>query len=377
MVGGPWGAAIGGIGGGILGALGGGGQDAGLKLQQQVIANQMNDQAAALRANIATQGDVFKGNLALTQDVLNAQSANLGMQAKVAPILPLFNAEQYSRQANDLAMANIARQRADQAILNPAVEAARQREGELVTQATSSAADRDWMNQLLKAGIVSGAATGLDPTKSTAGGESFYGISQQAKRARDLENAKVLQQYQEANKGPEGGLNPGALVTTQQNTIANDASQLNNWINSIMAGGSNLIQGTAQQEAENIKSAAGMGASNYQNLMGNIQTGSQNNLNYANALYQNSANSMKNLNSAIGGLAQGLGSIKGAAAQGDGGQGGIWSFLTPSSNYSSNFGGDQRNSYGGYETQSAAQGSGVYNPTFYSIGAGSGFYPGS
>jgi len=46
-------------------------------------------------------------------------------------------------------------------------------------------------------------------------------------------------------------------------------------------------------------------------------------------------------------------------------------------NYSNNFGSDMMNSAGGFETSAAAQSAGVYNPTFYSLGANSGFYPGA
>jgi len=166
-----------------------------------------------------------------------------------------------------------------------------------------------------------------------------------------------------AATGLQTGLQGG--LSTQGTNFGGLMGLYGNVFNTGVTANQNVMSAADQAAAQAAAIQASGITGNYQTQMnGNLmQYQSNNQL----AAYNNSANQalLSGITSAIGG---GIGQYNFNNALSNLGTGNA---------YSNNFGLDQMNSAGGYETAAAANSAGIYNPTFYQLGANSGYYPGA
>lgn len=373
-------------------------------------AQQLAGNQAALNAGYLGAGQqLAQGQQALGAQALQSQAAQaagqqglaqniLGISSGMAPEAFQFNADQTSKEASDLGLATLARERQMAQVANPQAESMRASMGQKIADLTSDKANKDWLNTLLKQGIIQSSATGI-PLTSSAGGAAYGDLSQEQKRQRDLQNLQIQQSYVNQNNAEiQSAMAQGmSLEQAKQAVEAKNTAQRNAWMgnvlqqanqlgnvtsqaqqgllgatenyaNQIMGTQGNLLgqtqnfgnQAMAQQGAlgnmayglgnqalgtqgsllqalqnqnqQNLGTAAGLvgqfgqtsmgnlqNLSNlqnqgYNNLMGAVQTGQQEQQNYQNMLYQGAVQNAASQNSMLGSGLGALGSVGGMAA---------------------------------------------------------------
>lgn len=224
---------------------------------QQLAANQ-----AALNTGYLGAGQqLAAGQQALGAQALKSQAAQaagqqglaqniLGISAGMAPEAFQYNADQTSKEAADLGMATLARQRQAQQLANPQAEAMRASMGQKIADLTSDKANKDWLNTLLKQGIVQSSATGV-PLASSAGGAAYGDISQEQKRQRDLQNLQIQQAYVNQNNADiQNAMAQGmSLEQAKQAVQAKNTAQRNAWMGNVLQQANQLgdVTSRAQQ----------------------------------------------------------------------------------------------------------------------------------
>jgi hypothetical protein len=199
------------------------------------------NQALGNRA-IQAQSEAAKGQQQLAQNILNISSSN-------APEAQQFNADQTSKEAQELGMANLSRERQMAQLVDPKAEEMRAALGEKIQNLTSPAADKEWLNTLLKQGIMRSGATGV-PISSSAGGAAYGDLSYEQKRQRDIQNLQIQQQYAAKNTAEvQAAMAQGmSLEQAKQATEAKNAAQRNSWLANVINQASNLGQVTSQAQ---------------------------------------------------------------------------------------------------------------------------------
>jgi hypothetical protein len=250
---------------------------------EQMAANQQGLNAGYLGAGqqlatgqqaIGAQGLKSQTELAAGQQQL-AQNI-LGIASQSAPEAQQFNAGQTSKEASELGLAALAQERQAAQAANPQAEAMRQSMGQRIADLTSSQADKEWLNTLLKQGIVRAGSTGI-PLTSGVGGAAYGDISLEQKRQRDLQNLQLQQQYINQNQAEvQAAMGQGmSLEQAKQAIEAKNLAQRNAWMGNILQQAGSLGQ-LASQGQQNVLNATDRFANQTLGTQANLLQASQN-----------------------------------------------------------------------------------------------------
>jgi hypothetical protein len=224
-----------------------------LASQQSELGNQFLSSARGLASDqnqlgllgLKTQQDMARGDQALATNILNLTS-------RTAPEAQNFNAAQVSKEAAELGQQSIAQERQTAQLFNPEAEQMRATMGKRIQDLTSGKGDQEWLNTLLKQGLMQSGTSGI-PLTSSAGGAAYGDLSYEQKRMRDMQNLQIQQEY--ANRSQAEVQNAGnqgmALVQAKQAAEARNAAQRNAWMDKVLqqSGLLGSITSQAQQKA--------------------------------------------------------------------------------------------------------------------------------
>jgi len=210
------------------------------------------------RPDTTTDARILAQKQEIGRGALDAQLASLGTQgqlfdlySKSQPLTQSFDAEATSRQAAELGMSNLARQRQMEAASSPATARMRLALPEQVESATSGEAFKNYMDAWLKQkGISSVSGTGVDPS-SSFGRSMLADASTEQGRKRMLEDIALRQQFTQSQQAPMGGLDPGQLIGARMGAEAANRGAMADWQRNIFAGAQQLGSslGESQQSA--------------------------------------------------------------------------------------------------------------------------------
>lgn len=158
---------------------------------------------------LAASGKMAEGSLDLQRD-------NIDLAARMPPQMLSYNPTEISKQAYELGLGNISRERQGEALTNPFAAQMRLDMGEQVAKATDEDALEDFLGRFARErGITSVASSGVDPA-STIGRSAIFDKTAEAGRNMMFDNLAKRQSYLQATPPPVGGIDPGAAVAAGQ-----------------------------------------------------------------------------------------------------------------------------------------------------------------
>jgi hypothetical protein len=231
---------------------------------------------------LETQGAIQSGQLkardAIQSSLLDLQNQQLLREAQFAPMMERFDANKAAEESKKFAIGNVQRQREAEEILNPEAAKIRRELASDVDKYTSADYDKEWMNQLIKSGIVRNLQSGLG--SGTLSEASFADQSLEQKRKRDMENMALREQYLKLTPQIET-ISPQALIGQQQQTEQQNLNRMNQWQQGILQAARGLGENVGRVGLANIgdlaqmqnQNLAGLSAQQAQNIsnFGNLQ----------------------------------------------------------------------------------------------------------
>lgn len=207
------------------------------------------------RPDYQTQGQILSAKQAIgrtglqiaSEDLAAAQKGALSTQknlfdlyTKTTPLMQDFDMERTSRQAYELGLGGLSREREGEMISSPATARMRLQLPEQIESATSGEAFTNWMDNWLKnKGISAVSATGVDPS-STFGRSMLADISTDEGRRRALEDINIRRGFTEAQPPPVGGIDPGTLLGAKQAAEAANIGAMSDWQKGVFQGARDL-----------------------------------------------------------------------------------------------------------------------------------------
>jgi hypothetical protein len=252
------------------------------KTQKEIEIGYLQSLAKGQLGFLETQGAIQSGQLktrdAVQSSLLDLQNQQLLREAQFAPTMERFDANKAAEESKKFAIGNVQRQREAEAILNPEAARMRETQGADVERLTSKEYDKEWMNQLIKTGIVRNLKSGLG--SGSISEASFADQSLEQKRKRDMENMALRDQF--VRQTPQiATIDPQTLIGQQQQTEQRNLNRLNDWQQGIMQAARGLGQNAgqigmanvselSQMQNQNLAGLSGQQAQNMSNL-GNMQ----------------------------------------------------------------------------------------------------------
>lgn len=273
------------------------------------------------RPDITTDTAILGQKQEIGRGALEAQLADLQTQSQLfdlysrsQPTMQTFDAEATSRQAAELGLSNLARQRQMEAMTAPATARMRLGLPEQIESATSGEAFKNYMDTWLRQkGISDVSGTGVDPS-SSFGRSMLADVSTEEGRKRMLEDIALRQQFTQSQQAPTGGLDPGQLIGARMGAEAANLGAMSDWQRNIFSGAQQLGTGLgqAQQGAFDFLSKNMGEIMNLQNIQRSNRQAYEQSLYDAASMNAQSQNQMKG--AMIGGGAALGGAAIGAAA---------------------------------------------------------------
>jgi hypothetical protein len=259
------------------------------KTQKDIETGYLQSLAKGQLGFLDTQGAIQSGQLktrdAVQSSLLDLQNQQLLREAQFSPTMERFDANKAAEESKKFAIGNVQRQREAEEILNP--EAARMRKtlGADVERLTSKEYEKDWMNELIRSGIVRNMQSGLG--SGSVGQAAFADQSLEQKRKRDMENMALREQF--VKQTPQiATIDPQTLIGQQQQTEQRNMARLNDWQQGILQAARGLGQNVGQVGMANVgelsqmqnQNLAGLSAQQAQNIsnFGNMQFAGANRL---------------------------------------------------------------------------------------------------
>ena len=252
------------------------------KTQKDIETGYLQSLAKGQLGLLETQGAIQSGQLktrdAVQSSLLDLQNQQLLREAQFAPTMERFDANKAAEEAKKFSIGNVQRQREAEEILNPEAAKIRRELASDVDKYTSADYDKEWMNQLIKSGIVRNLQSGLG--SGTLSEASFADQSLEQKRKRDLENMSLREQYLKLT--PQiSTLDPQALIGQQQQTEQQNLNRMNQWQQGILQAARGLGENVGRIGMANVgelsqmqnQNLAGLSAQQAQNIsnFGNLQ----------------------------------------------------------------------------------------------------------
>jgi hypothetical protein len=252
------------------------------KTQKDIEMGYLQSLAKGQLGLLDTQGAIQSGQLktrdAVQSSLLDLQNQQLLREAQFAPTMERFDANKAAEEAKKFSIGNVQRQREAEEILNPEAAKIRRELASDVDKYTSADYDKEWMNQLIKSGIVRNLQSGLG--SGTLSEASFADQSLEQKRKRDLENMSLREQYLKLT--PQiSTLDPQALIGQQQQTEQQNLNRMNQWQQGILQAARGLGENVGRVGMANVgelsqmqnQNLAGLSAQQAQNMsnFGNLQ----------------------------------------------------------------------------------------------------------
>jgi len=252
------------------------------KTQKDIEMGYLQSLAKGQLGLLETQGAIQSGQLktrdAVQSSLLDLQNQQLLREAQFAPTMERFDANKAAEEAKKFSIGNVQRQREAEEILNPEAAKIRRELASDVDKYTSADYDKEWMNQLIKSGIVRNLQSGLG--SGTLSEASFADQSLEQKRKRDLENMSLREQYLKLT--PQiSTLDPQALIGQQQQTEQQNLNRMNQWQQGILQAARGLGENVGRVGMANVgelsqmqnQNLAGLSAQQAQNIsnFGNLQ----------------------------------------------------------------------------------------------------------
>jgi hypothetical protein len=257
-------------------------QIANQRTQKDIETGYLQSLAKGQLGFLDTQGAIQSGQLktrdAIQSSLLELQNQQLLREAQFAPRMERFDANKAAEEAKKFSIGNVQRQREAEEILNPEAAKIRRELASDVDKYTSADYDKEWMNQLIKSGIVRNLQSGLG--SGTISEASFADQSLEQKRKRDLENMSLREQYLKLT--PQiSTLDPQALIGQQQQTEQQNLNRMNQWQQGILQAARGLGENVGRVGMANVgelsqmqnQNLAGLSAQQAQNIsnFGNLQ----------------------------------------------------------------------------------------------------------
>ena len=256
-----------------------------------------------LQAKIAADNLNFDLGLLGFDQQAKSQERALKLAARLTPNMQQFDAAKTSKEAAEMGMANLARSKKFEQLVDPETAKMRSQIGKRVADATSSEALQKYMNDFAKSkGITDLGETGIS-RDSTIGRSAIFDQATQAARQFNLENLAAQQGYLAATEAPKGGLDPGALMEAKQAAESSNLANLTGWQQNIV----NAARGMQVQSPMFVPTGG------YQDILSLQQANQQNRQNYEQAMYQGAAQNAAGSNQMTGSLIGAGGAIGGAA----------------------------------------------------------------
>jgi hypothetical protein len=259
------------------------------KTQKEIETGYLQSLAKGQLGFLDTQGAIQSGQLktrdAVQSSLLDLQNQQLLREAQFAPTMERFDANKAAEESKKFAIGNVQRQREAEAILNPEAARMRETQGADVERLTSKEYEKDWMNQLIRSGIVRNMQSGLG--SGSIGEAAFADQSLEQKRKRDMENMALRDQF--VRQTPQiATIDPQTLIGQQQQTEQRNLNRLNEWQQGIMQAARGLGQNAgqigmanvgelSQMQNQNLAGLSGQQAQNMSNF-GNMQFAGANRL---------------------------------------------------------------------------------------------------
>lgn len=197
---------------------------------------------------LAQKQDIGRGALEASLADIGTQSKLFDLYTQTRPMMQGFDAEATSRQAAELGISNLARQRQMEAMTSPATARMRLALPEQVESATSGEAFKNYMDSwLAQKGISTVSGTGVDPS-SSFGRSMLADVSTEQGRKRMLEDIALRQQFTQSQQAPMGGLDPGQLINARMGAEAANIGAMSDWQRNIFSGAQQLGAGLGQAQ---------------------------------------------------------------------------------------------------------------------------------
>ena len=179
---------------------------------------------------------------------ISSQAQLYDLYSRTKPAMQTFDAEATSRQAAELGLSNLARQRQMEAMTAPATARMRLGLPEQIESATSGEAFKNYMDTWLRQkGISDVSGTGVDPS-SSFGRSMLADVSTEEGRKRMLEDIALRQQFTQSQQAPTGGLDPGQLIGARMGAEAANLGAMSDWQRNIFSGAQQLGTGLGQAQ---------------------------------------------------------------------------------------------------------------------------------
>jgi hypothetical protein len=187
-----------------------------------------------------------------------------------------FDANRAAEESKKFAIGNVQRQREAEEILNPEAAKMRKTLGADVERLTGKEYEKDWMNQLIRSGIVRNMQSGIGA--GSIGQAAFADQSLEQKRKRDMENMALRDQF--VKQTPQiATIDPQTLLGQQQQTEQRNLNRMNEWQQGIMQAARGLGENVGRVGMANVGELSQM---QNQNLMGLSAQQAQNMSNFGN-----------------------------------------------------------------------------------------------
>lgn len=277
-------------------------QIANQRTQKDIETGYLQSLAKGQLGFLDTQGAIQTGQLktrdAVQSSLLDLQNQQLLREAKLAPTMERFDANRAAEESKKFAIGNVQRQREAEEILNP--EAARMRKtlGADVEKLTGKEYEKDWMNQLIRSGIVRNMQSGLGA--GSIGEAAFADQSLEQKRKRDMENMALRDQF--VKQTPQiATIDPQTLIGQQQQTEQRNLNRMNEWQQGIMQAARGLGENVGRVGMANVGELSQM---QNQNLMGLSAQQAQNMSNFGNMQFAGANRLRDDLTGSLNSLGQ-------------------------------------------------------------------------
>jgi hypothetical protein len=252
------------------------------RTQKEIETGYLQSLAKGQLGFLETQGAIQTGQLkardAVQSSLLDLQNQQLLREAQFAPTMERFDANKAAEESKKFAIGNVQRQREAEEILNP--EAARMRKtlGADVERLTGKEYEKEWMNELIRSGIIRNLKSGLG--SGTLSEASFADQSLEQKRKRDMENMALRDQF--VKQTPQiATIDPQSLISQQQQTEQRNLNRMNDWRQGIVQAARGLGENVGQVGMANVgalsqmqnQNLSGLSAQQAQNIsnFGNLQ----------------------------------------------------------------------------------------------------------
>jgi hypothetical protein len=277
-------------------------QIANQRTQKEIETGYLQSLAKGQLGFLDTQGAIQTGQLktrdAVQSSLLDLQNQQLLREAQFAPTMERFDANKAAEESKKFSIGNVQRQREAEEILNPEAAKMRQTLGADVEKLTGKEYDKEWMNQLIRSGIVRNMQSGLGA--GSIGEAAFADQSLEQKRKRDMENMALRDQF--VKQTPQiATIDPQALIGQQQQVESQNLNRMNQWQQGILQAARGLGENVGRVGMANV---AELGQMQNQNLMGLSAQQAQNMSNFGNMQFAGANRLRDDLTGSLNSLGQ-------------------------------------------------------------------------